>query len=66
MKAKTETELIADTALVLYSTFGSSESLLNLEPNHEMAISISVKVFLGVLQTNRSILENGKKQYMWK
>ena len=46
MKAKTETELIADchggtevnlvTALGFYSMFGSLESLLNLEQKHEM------------------------------
>ena len=47
MKAKTETELIADchggtevnpvTALGFYSMFGSLESLLNLEQKHEMS-----------------------------
>ena len=46
MKARTETELIADchggtevnlvTALGFYSMFGSLESLLNLEQRHEI------------------------------
>ena len=61
MKARTETELIADchggtdvnlvTALGFYSMFGSLESLLNLEQKHEMVTAISVEVFPGVLQT---------------
>ena len=61
MKAKTESELIADcqggtevnpvTALGFYSMFGSLESLLNLEQKHEMVTAISVEVFPGVLQT---------------
>ena len=52
MKARTETELIADchggtevnlvTALGFYSMFGSLESLLNLEQKHEMVTAISV------------------------
>ena len=60
MKAKTETELIADchggtevnlvTALGFYSMFGSLESLLNPEQKHEMVTAISVEVFPGVLQ----------------
>ena len=60
MKAKTETELIADchggtevnlvTALGFYSMFGSLESLLNPEQKHEMVTTISVEVFPGVLQ----------------
>ena len=59
MKAKTETELIADchggtevnlvTALGFYSIFGSLESLLNLEQKHEMVTTISA----GVLQTEQ-------------
>ena len=63
MKAKTETEQIADchgatevilvTALGFYSIFGSLESLLNLEQKHEMITAISVKVFPGVLQTEQ-------------
>ena len=63
MKAKTETELIADcqggfevtlvTALGFYSMFGYLESLLNLEQKHEMFTAISVEVFPGVLQTER-------------
>ena len=63
MKAKMETELIADchvgtevnlvTALGFYSMFGSSESLLNLEQKHEMVTAISVEVFPGVLQTEQ-------------
>ena len=63
MKAKTETELIADchggievnlvTALEFYSMFGSLESLLNLEQKHEMVLAISVDVFPGVLQTKQ-------------
>ena len=60
MKAKTETELIADchggtevnlvTALGFYTMFGSLESLLNQEQKHEMVTAISVEVFPGVLQ----------------
>ena len=60
MKAKTETELIADchggtevnlvTALGFYSMFDYLESLLNLEQKHEMVTAISVEVFPGVLQ----------------
>ena len=63
MKAKMETELIADchgetevnlvTALGFYSMFGSLESLLNLEQKHEMVTAISLKVFPGVLQTEQ-------------
>ena len=63
MKARTETELIADfhggtevnlvTALGFYSMFGSLESPLNLEQRHEMATDISVEVFPGVLQTEQ-------------
>ena len=63
VKAKTETELIADchggtevnlvTALGLYPMFGSLESLLNQEQKHEMVTAISVKVFPGVLQTEQ-------------
>ena len=61
MKARTETELIADfhggtevnlvTALGFYSMFGSLESILNLEQIYEMVTAISVEVFPGVLQT---------------
>ena len=61
MKAKTETELIAGcrggtevnllTALGFYRMFSSKELLLNLEQKHEMATTISVEVFPGVLQT---------------
>ena len=60
MKAKTETELIADchggtevnlvTALAFYRMFGSLESLLNLEQKHEMVTTISVEVFPEFLQ----------------
>ena len=63
MKARTETELIADchggtevnlvTALGFYSMFGSLESLLNLEQKHVMVTAISVEVFPGVLQTEQ-------------
>ena len=59
MKAKTETELIANyhggtevnlvTALGIYSMFGSLESLLNVEQKHEMVTTISVELFPGVL-----------------
>ena len=66
MKAKTETELIADchggtevnlvTALGFYSKFGSLESLLNLEQKHEMVTAISVEVFPGVLQTEQKYI----------
>ena len=61
MKAKIETELIADchggtkmnlaTALGFHSMFGFLESLLNLEKKHEMVTAISVEVVPGVLQT---------------
>ena len=63
MKARTETELIADchggtevnlvTALGFYSMFSSLESLLNLEQRNEMVTAISVEVFPGVLQTEQ-------------
>ena len=63
VKARTETELIADchggtevnlvTALGFYSVFSSLESLLNLEQRHEMVTAISVEVFPGVLQTEQ-------------
>ena len=66
MKARTETELIADchggtevnlvTALGFYSMFGSVESLLNLEQKHEMVTAISVEVFPGVLQTEQKYI----------
>ena len=63
MKAKTETELIADchggtevnlvTALAFYSLFRSLESLLNQEQKHEIVTAISVEVFPEVLQTEQ-------------
>ena len=63
LKARTETELIADchggtevnlvTAVGFYSMFGSLESLLNLEQKHEMVNAIIVEVFPGVLQTEQ-------------
>ena len=66
MKAKTETELIADchggaevnlvTELGFYSMFGSLESLLNLVQKHEMVATISVEVFPGVLQTEQKYI----------
>ena len=66
MKARTETELIADchggtevnlvTALGFYSMFGSLESLLNLEQKHEMVTAISVETFPGVLQTEQKYI----------
>ena len=66
MKARTETELIADchggtevilvTALGFYNMFGSLESLLNLEQKHEMVKAISVEVFPGVLQTEQKYI----------
>ena len=66
MKAKTETELIADchggteinpaTALRLYGLFGSLESLLNLEQTHGMVTAISLVVFPGVLQTEQKYI----------
>ena len=73
MKAKTETELIADchggtevnlvTALGFYSMFGSLKSLLNLEQKHVMVTTISVEVFQGNLQTEQKyILESGEKR----
>ena len=67
MKARTETELIADchgetevnvvTALGFYSMFGFLESLLSLEQKHEMVTAISVEVFPGVLQTEQKHIE---------
>ena len=66
MKAKTETELIADydgktdvnlvTELWFYSMFGSLESLLNLEQKHEMVTTISVEMLPGVLQTEQKYI----------
>ena len=66
VKAKMETELLADchggtevnlvTALGFYSMFGSLESLLNLEQNHEMVTAISVEVFPGVLETQQKYI----------
>ena len=66
MKAKTETELIADclggtevnlvNALGFYSRFGSLESLLNLEQKHEMVTAISKKVFPAVLQNEQKYI----------
>ena len=66
MKARTETELIADchggtdvnlvTALGFYSMIGSLESLLNLEQKHEVVTAISVEVFPGVLQTEQKYI----------
>ena len=66
MKARIETELIADchggtdvnlvTELGFYSMFGSLESLLNLEQKHEMVTAISVEVFPGVLQTEQKYI----------
>ena len=60
MKAKTETELIAEchggtelnllVALGLCRMFGSLESLLNQEQQNEMVTAIRVEVFLGELQ----------------
>ena len=65
LKAKTETELIADRhggtevnlvfALGFYSMFGFLGSLLNLEQKHEMVTTINVKVFPGVLQTKKKV-----------
>ena len=72
MKAKTETELIADchggaevnlvTALGFYNMFGSLESLLNLELKHEMVTTTSVEVIPRVLQTEQKNLESGEKR----
>ena len=66
MKARTETELIADchggtqvnlvTALGFYSMFSSLESVLNLEQRHGMVTAISVEVFPGVLQTEQNYI----------
>ena len=63
MKAKTETELMADcrggtevnlvTAREFQCMFGALESLLNLEQKHEMITAISVEVFPGVLKTEQ-------------
>ena len=71
MKAKTETELIADchggtevnlvTALGFYTMFGSIESLLNLEQKHEMVTAISVEVFPGVLQVEQKHIGKWRK-----
>ena len=66
MKAKTETELIADchggtqaklvTALGFYSMFGSLESLLNLEQKHKMVTTFNAEVFPGVLQAEQKYI----------
>ena len=66
LKAKTETELIADChggtkvnlvfALGFYSMFGFLGSLLYLEQKHEMVTTINVKVFPGVLQTKKKYI----------
>ena len=66
MKAKTQTELIADyhegtevnlvTALGLYSMFESLESLLNLKQKHEMVTTINVEVFAGVSQSEQKYI----------
>ena len=66
MKARTETELIADchggtevnleTALGFYSMFSSLESLLNLKERHEMVTAISVEVFPRVLRTEQKYI----------
>ena len=66
IKAKTETELIADchggtevnlvTALGFYSMFSSLDSLLNLEQMHEIVTTMSVEVFPGVLQTEQKYI----------
>ena len=71
MKARTETELIADChggtevnlviALGFYSMFGFLESLLNLEQKHEMVTAISVEVFPGVLQTEQKYIEKWRE-----
>ena len=71
MKAKTETELIADchggtevnlvTALGFYSMFGSLESLLNLEQKHEIITAISVEVVPGVLQTEQKLIRRWRE-----
>ena len=72
MKAKTETELIADchggtevnlvTALRFYSLFGSLQSLLNLEQKHEMVTMISEECFRECCKPSRSRLESGEKR----
>ena len=71
MKAKTETELIADwhggtevnlaTALGVYSMFGSLESLLKPEKKHEVVTAISLEVFPGVLQSEQKYIGNWKE-----
>ena len=71
MKAKTETELIADwhggtevnlaTALGVYSMFGSLESLLKPAKKHEVVTAISVEVFPGVLQTEKKYIGKWKE-----
>ena len=63
MKAKKETELIADchrgtevnlaTALGFYNMFSSLESLLNLKQKYEMVTAISVELFPGELHTEQ-------------
>ena len=71
MKAKMETELIADChggtevnlviALLFHSMLGCLEPLLNLEQNHEMVTAISVEVFPGVLQTEQKYIGKWKE-----
>ena len=69
MKARTETEMIADChggtevslviALGFYSMFGSLESLLN--QGHEMVTAISVEVFPGDLQTEQKYIRKWRE-----
>ena len=71
MKARTQTELIADchggtevnlvTALGYCSMFGSLESKLNLEQRHVMVTAISVELFPGVLQTEQKHIGNWRE-----
>ena len=71
MKARTETELVADChggtdvnlviALGFYSMFSSLESLLNLEQKHEMVTAIIVELFPGVLQTEQKYIGNWRE-----
>ena len=48
------TEMTLVTAIGFYSMFDSLESLLNLEPKHEVVATIIVEVFQEVFQTKQS------------
>ena len=54
------------TALGFYTMFGSLESLLILEQEHEMVTAIIVEMFPRVLQIEQNLFESGWKRSRWK